>query len=556
MKNLSEMDQPRGTRRYNDLTFDPDFLLATRDDGRSIKFTRSERRLLSTMTAQPGRLFTREQLVHAILGVDTDCSDRNVDFWVNRLRRKLNDPARAPRFIATQYGEGYVWIAASQSPERASLMVIGPVRGLGDLSSRDSCREIIAQLHRRMMAWCLMGQEIAFLPDWSSQEGATAFRFSVRIDFYQDGAQLQAGFTLRDEMTNRVLSVIRTPFGPATTEKSLMDVADLLTNALWRDFVRAPGEALQPGGPPLALRLQGAALAFSPSREVGWAYISSRANKAFELDPENAELAVILATCRSSQLVFGIGFDFADQGERRDLEDEIERLVLGALGGVRGDPLLSLAAARLLFSLHRGHIRLVEEILAEVMAASTTFAASLAVSGMVKAYHGELADAAGAYDQALALCEPGSEFEVYLQVLKVQALIALGAREPAMKIIDELLRQKPEEIALYLHYLDPYRAPGENVRRVLNRLTPDMARRLLGRLMFGTAPNYGHPEHARAIVAGPLHHLLERFGPSILPAEFTLNELKSSGLPRALTSGWDGRPFQPFPSNLSSRTGG
>lgn len=513
------MDQRPAKRRYHDLTFDSDFFVATRDDGYNIKLTRTERRLLSTMAAHPGRLFTREQLVRAVLGENTDCSDRNVDFWINRLRRKLNDPARAPRFVATQYGEGYAWIAAAQSPGRASFIVIGPLRGLTDLPSRGSCRDIIAQLHRRIMASCVMGQEIAFLPDWSPQQGAPAFRFSVRIDFYQDGARLQAGFTLRDEISNRVLRVVRTPFDAPMTEERLMDLAELITDSLWRDFVRAPGEAMQPCGPPLELRLQDAALAFSPSREVGWAYISSRANKAFELDRENAELAVILATCRSAQLVFGIGFDFADQRARRQLEDEIERLALGALGGVRGDPLFSLAAARLLFSVHRGHIRLVEEIIAEAMEASTTFAASLALSGMIKAYHGELADAASTYDQALALCEPGTEFEVYLQVLKVQALIASGAREPATKILDGLLMRKPDEIALCLLYLDPHRAPDEIVRRVLNRLTPTIARRLLGRLMFGTAPNYAHPEHARAIIAGPLHHLLEHFGPEILPAE-------------------------------------
>lgn len=41
----------------------------------------------------------------------SDKNDSNVDYLINRLRQKLSDEARQPRFIATRYGEGYVWIA-------------------------------------------------------------------------------------------------------------------------------------------------------------------------------------------------------------------------------------------------------------------------------------------------------------------------------------------------------------------------------------------------------------------------------------------------------------
>jgi len=46
---------------------------------------------------------------------ESDISDRNIDFLVNRLRTKPGDSAKSPKYIATQYGEGYVWIAASPS---------------------------------------------------------------------------------------------------------------------------------------------------------------------------------------------------------------------------------------------------------------------------------------------------------------------------------------------------------------------------------------------------------------------------------------------------------
>src|SRR5699024_7003705 len=58
---------------------------------------------------------------------------RSIDFIIHRLRRKLRDEPRDPRYIATQYGEGYVWIAEplpTQQPAANAFLVIGPVRGL------------------------------------------------------------------------------------------------------------------------------------------------------------------------------------------------------------------------------------------------------------------------------------------------------------------------------------------------------------------------------------------------------------------------------------------
>ena len=53
--------------------------------------------------------------------------ERNIDFLVNRLRKRLGDNARKPRFIATQYGEGYVWLAAPVRQEPLSaFLLIGP----------------------------------------------------------------------------------------------------------------------------------------------------------------------------------------------------------------------------------------------------------------------------------------------------------------------------------------------------------------------------------------------------------------------------------------------
>ena len=100
-----------GEVRYGELSFDPSFLFARHGARAELRFTRSERALLLAFTRHPRTVLTRNQLLDAIAGSGSDATDRSIDFLINRLRAKLGDSARAPVLIATQYGEGYVWIA-------------------------------------------------------------------------------------------------------------------------------------------------------------------------------------------------------------------------------------------------------------------------------------------------------------------------------------------------------------------------------------------------------------------------------------------------------------
>ena len=88
--------------RFHDLVFDEDLLREMRDDGATLRLSRQERALLSVLIPHRGRLLSRQQLLSAMAARDEEESgDRNIDFIVHRLRRKLNDHARSPRFIAT-----------------------------------------------------------------------------------------------------------------------------------------------------------------------------------------------------------------------------------------------------------------------------------------------------------------------------------------------------------------------------------------------------------------------------------------------------------------------
>jgi two-component system, OmpR family, alkaline phosphatase synthesis response regulator PhoP len=74
---------------------------------RTIALTSSEFELLATMMRQPGRVFTRGQLLDAVRGAAMDSFDRAIDAHVKNLRRKIETDPRDPRFVLTVYGVGY-----------------------------------------------------------------------------------------------------------------------------------------------------------------------------------------------------------------------------------------------------------------------------------------------------------------------------------------------------------------------------------------------------------------------------------------------------------------
>ena len=75
--------------------------------GRRIELTATEFQLLVALARQPGRIFSREQLLEAVHGVSFDGYDRSVDSHIKNIRRKIEPDPRQPRYIQTVYGIGY-----------------------------------------------------------------------------------------------------------------------------------------------------------------------------------------------------------------------------------------------------------------------------------------------------------------------------------------------------------------------------------------------------------------------------------------------------------------
>jgi len=80
--------------------------------GRPLLLTRSEFRLVALLAAEPGKAFTREELIQHLWQSDFIGDKRAIDVHISNLRRKLEDDPRRPRRLLTVRGVGYKLVAA------------------------------------------------------------------------------------------------------------------------------------------------------------------------------------------------------------------------------------------------------------------------------------------------------------------------------------------------------------------------------------------------------------------------------------------------------------
>lgn len=167
------------------------------------------------------------------------------------------------------------------------------------------------------------------------------------------------------------------------------------------------------------------------------------------------------------------------------LEPQIEALVFQALPHVRGDPMLELAAAKLLCFVSHDHLALAEALAEDAFARSTAFASAFAVLGQLRLNRGRLREAIAHFDQGIELAEPDSEFQVFLMVLKCTTLLALDDRQACRAASEALYRTKPltrAQMGLFLS--SPDEALPEDLRQILLALDADLLRRLLAHFEY------------------------------------------------------------------------
>ncbi|MCC7355037.1 MAG: response regulator transcription factor [Anaerolineae bacterium] len=75
--------------------------------GRPVSLTPTEFRLLETLAREPGRAFSRSELLDRAFGYDYEGMERTVDVHIMNLRRKIEPEPGSPRYIASVPGVGY-----------------------------------------------------------------------------------------------------------------------------------------------------------------------------------------------------------------------------------------------------------------------------------------------------------------------------------------------------------------------------------------------------------------------------------------------------------------
>ncbi|HMC37638.1 MAG TPA: response regulator transcription factor [Actinomycetota bacterium] len=75
--------------------------------GRHVDLTPTEFELLRAFVREPGRVFTRSQLLDAVHGVAFESYERAIDAHVKNIRRKIEPSAGHPRYLLTVHGVGY-----------------------------------------------------------------------------------------------------------------------------------------------------------------------------------------------------------------------------------------------------------------------------------------------------------------------------------------------------------------------------------------------------------------------------------------------------------------
>jgi len=75
--------------------------------GAQVDLTPTEFQLLAALAREPGRVFTRSQLLDAVHGVAIESYERAIDAHVKNIRRKIEPTPGSPRYLVTVHGVGY-----------------------------------------------------------------------------------------------------------------------------------------------------------------------------------------------------------------------------------------------------------------------------------------------------------------------------------------------------------------------------------------------------------------------------------------------------------------
>ena len=499
------------------------------------------------MTRAANRLVTREQLLDALGGEGSDKNDRTVDFLINRLRRKLSDDARNPRYIATRYGEGYIWIAdISPSIEEfeKAHMIVGPIQGLHLLGDQRNRGELVArEVLRAIKAELSPDFAVAYAVDCPpvSAFRGTAPRQSIELTFFLAGDELNCIATAREFRTGLILAMQRAVLNDRETPLSEAHrVAEKMVTALLNQSWRALATRAESEGPlPVSMFTATSGQIADDSTHTDsnrklfevieqqqrqklavWRQTDRRLKELRAADPDDPQLKILQGIhIHTKYINFGMKLFAEDTDTRVEDEGIIETLALEALPYVQTVPEYAIMAAKLLHFVDQGYADLAKSLSDDAYRSSVSIARSMTVIGQLRAFTGETDRALQCLDQALNLVKPGSQSHLYTLIIKCQALMAAG-RWDEMKSAKQELYSMSAPLSLFLEplFTDPDR-PSFRAKAAMLTFNRTRARALLLFNHYVSSRLFTDPRHRSNAIRTPLMLITRRFGPSVLPPE-------------------------------------
>jgi len=83
-------------------------------DGQILSLTNMEFELLELLLANPGALFSRDDILKHLRGIEAKIFSRSIDILISRLRQKIEANPKEPKFIKTIWGKGYMFLSVNK----------------------------------------------------------------------------------------------------------------------------------------------------------------------------------------------------------------------------------------------------------------------------------------------------------------------------------------------------------------------------------------------------------------------------------------------------------
>ena len=509
----------------NEFVFSADFSSAERNDGTVIQFTRSEARAISVMAENIGRVLSRNQILDAVSELASEKNDRNVDFLINRIRRKLGDNANDPKFIATRYGEGYVWLWKPKAPHEElgdAFVVIGPIRGR-ELLNGPQCLGIYFAdcISQKLKTHLRDDQKIVVAPDYAADpsDSANLPTMAIELAFFQVGNHTECVISAKSTKNQKICFVERLGLTDPIDDISYLNkqatlIAPLILAKFWQSTTASAIDYV-----PLPVAMHEATNKAGRG-DQSWSENDLRLRALRIEHPDNPATKLMYAThLHTKYVTLGRKIFHKHEENCQADEAEIEKLVLESLDFAQSTPEHAIVAAKLLYFVDRGYKNLALELASKAHQTSTSVASSLAILGQLRGFVGDTDAAVEHLRQAAGLSEKRSHFHLYTLVLLCQALMAAG-RLDELAIVRGELSATSTLAAIFFEPLfsDPI-APSLKAKGVTLMLTRAKATAILKHLYYVSARLYEQAEHRENSMRTPTNLFVRRFGRSIVPEE-------------------------------------